>query len=198
MPNRDYYLNKGEKFDAYRAAYKTYVTKILELVGDKDPASSAAKVIALEGRIAAVAWSPERQRNVQEAVNPMDRAGLKKLVANVDWDTLLTDAGLGDAKVFVVSETTAIRDGAKLLDSQPIDAWKAYLAFHVANNSASDLTRAFDEASFAFYSKTLRGIEKQRDRWKRGIQVVDQAIGEGLGELYVARHFPARNEGQDG
>ncbi len=194
MPNRDYYLNQGEKFDAYRSAYRGYVTKLFELVGDQDPAGSAAKVIALENKIAAVAWAPERQRNVKETNNPMDRAGLKKLVPSVDWDVVLAGVGLADAQRFIVNETTAIRDGAKLLDSQPIDAWRAYLTFHLVNGRAADLPRAFDEASFDFHSKTLRGIEKQRDRWKRGITAVDSAIGEGLGELYVKKHFPPEHK----
>jgi putative endopeptidase len=190
MPNRDYYLNKSEKFDAYRAAYLGYVTKLFELIGDKAPAGSAARVVALENRIATVAWAPERQRSVKDTNNPMDRAGLRKLVPSVDWDVVLAGVGLGDAQHFIVNETTAIRDGAKLLDTQPIDAWKAYLTFHLVNARAADLPRAFDEASFGFHSKTLRGIEQQRDRWKRGITAVDNCIGEGLGELYAKKHFP--------
>jgi endothelin-converting enzyme/putative endopeptidase len=194
MPNRDYYLNKGEKFDAYRAAYREYVTRLFELIGDKNPAGSAASVIALENGIAAVAWAPERQRSVKETNNPMDRAGLRQLVSSVDWDVVLGGVGLGDAQHFIVNETTAIRDGSKLLASQPIDAWKAYLTFHLVNARAADLPKAFDEASFAFHSKTLRGIEQQRDRWKRGITAVDNYIGEGLGELYAKKHFPPEHK----
>jgi endothelin-converting enzyme/putative endopeptidase len=194
MPNRDYYLNKGEKFDAYRAAYRAYVTKLFTLIGDKAPAGSAARVIALENKIAAAAWPPERQRSVKETNNPMDRAALAKFDPAVDWDVVLAGVGLGDAQHFIVNETTAIRDGSKLLDTEPIEAWKAYLAFHLVHDRAADLPRAFDEANFDFDSKTLRGVEKQRDRWKRGITAVDGYIGEGLGELYVKKHFPPEHK----
>ena len=78
MPVRDYYLNKGENFDAYRAAYKTYVNRILELIGDRTPAESAAAIIALETKIAEVHWPPEKQRDIQATNNPTDRAGLAK------------------------------------------------------------------------------------------------------------------------
>ena len=190
MPNRDYYLKKGEKFDAYRAAYATYVAKIFELLGNKDPSGSAKRVIGIENKIAAVAWAPERQRKVSEAINPMDLGGLKRLAPNVDWPLVLGGVGLGDSQHFVVQETTAIRDGAKLLDSEPLGAWKDYMTFHFVNSYATDLPKAFDEAQFAFNSKALRGVEKQRDRWKRGLTVVDGAIGEGLGQIYVRKHFP--------
>ena len=190
MPNRDYYLKKGEKFDAYRAAYAAYVTKVFELLGNKDAAGSAKRVIGIENKIAAVAWAPERQRKVAEVVNPMDLAGLRKLVPNVDWQIVLAGVGLGDAQNFIVNETTAIRDGAKLLDSEPLAAWKAYMTFHFVDAYATALPKAFDDAQFEFNAKALRGVEKQRDRWKRGLTLVDGSIGEGLGQIYVRKHFP--------
>ncbi len=190
MPNRDYYLKKGEKFDAYRAAYAAYVARIFELIGYQDPAGSARQVIGIENKIAQVAWAPERQRKVAEAINPMDLAGLRKLVPNVDWQAVLAGVGLGDRQQFIVNETTAIRDGAKLLDSEPLAAWKAYMAFHFVNSYSTDLPKAFDAAQFEFNMKTLRGVEKQRDRWKRGITLIDATLGEGLGQIYVRKHFP--------
>jgi putative endopeptidase len=194
MPNRDYYLNKGEKFDGYRAAYKAYVTKIFELLGDAAPAKSADAVIALETKLATVQWSPEQQRDVQATNNPTDRAGLQKMIPAIDWNIVLAEGGLGDVQHFVVNEKSALADGAKLLDTQPIDAWKKYLAFHLASDYANALPKAFDDASFNFYSKTLRGIEVQRDRWKRGVGLLDGLIGEGVGELYVAKYFPPENK----
>ncbi len=190
MPVRDYYLSPGEKFDAYRAAYKTYVTKILELTGDANPAASAEAVIALETKLATAHWSPEQQRDVQATNNPVDRAGLKKMIPAMDWDAYLASAGLPDQQAFVVNEVSALRDSAKLLDTVPVDAWKKYLAFHIADGYSTNLPKAFDDANFEFYSKTLRGIEQKRDRWKRGVQLLDGLIGEGVGEVYVAKFFP--------
>jgi len=194
MPVRDYYLNKGEKFDGYRTAYKAYVTRIFELIGDAEPAKSADTVIALETKLATVHWAPEKQRDVQATNNPVDRAGLKKMIAAIDWDLMLPVSGLGEVQNFVVNETTALRDGAKLLDTQPVGAWQKYLAFHLASDYANSLPKAFDDANFAFYGKTIRGVEVQRDRWKRGIGLLDGLIGEGVGELYVAKYFPPENK----
>jgi putative endopeptidase len=171
MPNRDYYLNKGPKFDAYRAAYLAYVTKLFE------------------NKIALGAWPEERQRRVSETNNPMNLAALEKYVPGVDWNVVLGGVGLGEAKNFIVNETTAIRDGAKLLGTEPIGAWKAYMTFHFIDSNASNLPKAFDNARFAFRGKALRGIETQRDRWKRGMQIIDDNIGEGLGQIFVRKHF---------
>lgn len=194
MPNRDFYLDKNERFAGYRTAYKAYVTKIFELIGEKEPAKAADAVIALETKLATAHWAPERQRDVQATNNPVDRGGLQKMVPAIDWNIFLASSGLGDVQNFVVKETTALRDGAKLLDSQPIDAWKKYLAFHIASDNASYLPKAFDEANFAFYRQALNGQKTQRDRWKRGIGLLDGMIGEGVGELYVARFFPPENK----
>lgn len=190
MPNRDYYLKKGPKFDAWRAAYLAYVTKLFELVGYPDPAVTAKRVIALENKIAQVAWSEERRRNVKEINNPMDLAALEKYVPSVDWKVVLGGVGLGDAKHFIVNETTAIRDGAKLLTSEPIADWKAYMTFHFVDSYSTALTKAFDVAQFEFRSKALSGVEQQRDRWKRGLVLLNGNIGEGLGQVFVRKHFP--------
>jgi len=196
MPVRDYYLNEGPEFDAYRAAYGAYVAKILELVGDEVPAESAAAIVALETELARVHWPPERRRNVQATNNPVDRAGLAAMIPAMDWNVFLDRAGVGDVQHFIVNETTALRDGAALLDTQPVDVWKKYLAFHLASDYASSLPRAFDEASFDFYRRTLAGVEVQRDRWKRGVQLVNELIGEGVGEIYAARFFPPEYKAQ--
>ena len=194
MPNRDFYLDKNERFVGYRAAYKAYVTKVFELLGEKDAAKSADAVIALETKLATVHWANERQRDVQATNNPVDRAGLKKMIPAMDWDVFLAGINLGDQQNFVVAETTALRDGAKLLDTQPVDAWKKYLTFHITSDYANALPKAFDDANFDFYRKALNGQEAQRDRWKRGVGLLDGLIGEGVGEIYVTKYFPPESK----
>ncbi len=194
MPDRDYYISEGEQFDTYRTAYNAYVTRILELIGDRAPAANAEEVIDLEKQIAELHWSRERSRDLDESYNPMTRQELETLVPNIDWNIVLGEAGVANVNTLVVGETTAIRDAAKLVDSVPLETWKAYLRFHIASDYSAYLPSEFDEASFNFYSGTLRGIEAQRDRWKRGINLIDRYVGEGLGELYVDRHFPPANK----
>lgn len=194
MPDRDYYLEKSEKYDAYRAAYKAYATKIFELIGDAAPAASADTVMRFETEIAKGHWTPEQLRVPDKAFKGMSAADFKKLAPNFDLEQFAKDAGIPAITNAVAYGDTAITAGAKLVDSQPIAAWKKYLAFHIASDHAAYLPKAFDDASFEFYSKTLRGVPAKRDRWKRGVTLLDANIGEALGEAYAAKFFPPENK----
>ena len=187
---RDYYINKGPKYDAYREAYQDYIATVLQLTGDADAKSSAKAVFDLEMKLAQVHWSPAQQRDVQATYNPVNLEDLQKLTPNINWSVVLEATGLGDEQNFIVAEKSAIIEGVALLDSIELDIWKKYMAFHRASDSASLLSKSFDDAHFSFYGRTMRGIEEQRDRWKRGVELVDRNIGEGLGQAYVAKHFP--------
>ena len=195
MPNRDYYLEKSEKFDAYRAAYKVYVTKIFELLGDATPAASADTVIAFETEIAKGHWTPQQLRVPDQAFKAMTAADFRKLAPNIDLDAFARDAGIPALPANTVAYgDTSITAGAKLVDSQSIATWKKYLTFHMASDNATFLSKAFDDASFEFFNKTLRGVTEKRERWKRGVQLLDGNMGEALGEAYAAQYFPAENK----
>jgi endothelin-converting enzyme/putative endopeptidase len=194
MPERDYYLEKSEKFDAYRAAYRTYVTKIFELMGDANPAASADTVIKFETEIAKGHWTPEELRIPDKAFKAMSVEEFRKLVPNIDLDTLAADAGIPRLDHMVAYGDTSITAGARLVDTQPLAVWKKYLAFHIASDNAPYLTKAFDDASFEFFNKTLSGVTAKRDRWKRGVRLLDANMGEALGEAYAAKFFPPENK----
>ncbi len=195
MPDRDYYLGKDASFERYRAAYKTYVTRIFELLGDPAPATSADTVIALETRIARGHWAQAALRDVSKAIKPMPFADFVKYAPGIAWETFLPGLGLpARPEAIVAYGDTSVRDGAALVGKEPVDAWKKYLAFHIASDNATHLPRAFDDASFEFFGKTLRGVQAKRDRWKRGMTLLDQQIGEGVGQVYVARFFPPENK----
>ena len=193
MPDRDYYLNTAQEYAAYREAYEKYVTHLFELIGSPDPAVAAATVIDIETRIAKVHWTQARSRDMRESINPMDRVQLAQLVPSIDWDVVLTAAQLDKAERFIVSETTAIRDAAKLLDAIALADWKTYLTFHFVDGHAYSLPKAFDEAQFEFHRAALYG-DQWRKRWQRGITLLNNTIGEGLGQLYVEQHFPASHK----
>ena len=198
MPNRDYYLLEGAKYDAYRNAYRAYITRIEQLAGIPDAAAKADKIFALETAIAKVHWKPEDSRDISKIYNPMDRAKLSAFAPQLQWDKSLAKAGLGDVKTVVVTETTAVQEIGKLVDSVPLDTWKDYMAFHFINSHAAYLPKDFDQARFDFFSKTLRDVPNQRDRWKRGVDVVNGSLGEGVGQIYVQRHYPAESDRQMG
>ena len=196
MPNRDYYLLKGEKYDAYRKAYRDYIVTLLGQAGYSDPAARADRIIALETDIAKIHWTPEQSRDVDKIYNPMTRAQLHKFAPELEWDRALTKLDLPKVDKVVVAEKSAVAAEGKLLASVPLQTWKDWTAFHFISGNAQYLPKAFDDAKFNFYSKTLRDVPEQRARWKRGVDFVNGAVGEGVGQIYVQRHFPTESEQQ--
>jgi putative endopeptidase len=190
MPNRDYYLREGAQFDAYRAAYRNYVITMQRLAGIPDPEAKADAIIALERRIAEAHWTPERNRDVTQSINPMTPAQLQELAPQFNWPVTLASQGLTNVQKIIVRQPSAIQAEGQLFAEVPLQTWKDWLAFHFIRSYAQYLPRAFDEADFEFYSHTLRGQERQRDRWKRGLGVLNGALGEAVGKIYVERHFP--------
>jgi endothelin-converting enzyme/putative endopeptidase len=196
LPNRTYYLNEGAQFDRYRTAYREYVTTMLRLAGIANPEARAEGIIALERRIAEAHWTPERSRDVTQSINPMTPAQLAALAPQFNWPAYLQARGLATLPTIIVRQPSAIQAQAQLFEQVPLDTWKDWMTFHFIRQSAQFLPRAFDEANFNFYSRTLGGVQQQRERWKRGLGVVNGAVGEAVGQLYVQRHFPAESRRQ--
>jgi endothelin-converting enzyme/putative endopeptidase len=196
MPNRNYYLQEGAQFDAYRAAYRTYVATMLRLAGIPEPEAKADGIIALEHRIAEAHWAPERSRDVSQSINPMTPAQLAALAPQFNWPLLLSAQGLGNVPTIIVRQTTAIQAEGQLFETVPLETWKDWMTFHFIRTYAQFLPRAFDQANFEFYSHTLTGVERQRERWKRGLGILDATLGEAVGRIYIQRHFPESSRRQ--
>jgi len=196
LPTRDYYLLKGDKYDAYRKAYRDYIIRIQTLAGITDAAAKADAIIALETRLSQDQWTPERRRDPQATYNPMTRAQLAALAPEFDWTRTLAGIGLANMPIVDVSEPSAVAAAGKRIGDVPLQTWKDYLTFRFLSDQAQYLPKAFDQAHFDFYSHTLNDVPQQRDRWKRGMALLDQDLGEAVGQLYVARHWSPETEGQ--
>jgi endothelin-converting enzyme/putative endopeptidase len=190
LPTRDYYLLKGAKYESIRKAYRDYIVQIGKLAGLSDPEGRADRIIALETRLAKDQWTPEQRRDPVATHNPMTLAQLQKLAAEFDWGDTLRSMGLGAAEKVDIAETTAVAAAGDRIADVPLDTWKDYLTFRFISDHAMYLPKALDDARFNFYSKTLNDVPEQRARWKRGIQMLDYSLGEAVGQLYVADHWP--------
>jgi endothelin-converting enzyme/putative endopeptidase len=190
LPTRDYYLLKGDKYDSIRAAYRDYIVQLGKLAGLSDPDGRADRIIALETSLAKDQWTPERRRDPVATHNPMTRAQLMKLAPQFNWPENLKEIGLGAAKKVDVAEPSAVAAAGKRIADVPLSTWKEYLTFRFISDHANNLPKAFDDARFGFYSKTLDDVPEQRARWKRGIGMLDNSLGEAVGQLYVAQHWP--------
>jgi endothelin-converting enzyme/putative endopeptidase len=196
MPGRDYYLKEGAQYDKFRAAYRDYIVQVHKLAGITEAEAKADAIIALERKIAEAHWTPERSRDARNLGNVLTRPQLAQLAPQLDWPKFLERRGLGGQQTVIVPQSTAISGIGQLLDTVPLDTWKAYSAYHLIRNAAPYLPKAFDQANFNFFGRTLGGAEQQLPRWKRGLGVVNNTLGEAVGQIYMERHFPAESRQQ--
>jgi putative endopeptidase len=194
MPDRDYYLEP--KFADKKAKYEAYVADILKRIGWPAPAQAARKIVALETEVAKVSWTKVDQRDEDKTYNPMSKAELEKAAPGFPWQSFMTGAELPAVQRVIVSENTAFPKIAAIYARTPLPLLRAWAAFTLTNSAASNLPKAFDDASFAFNSHELSGVPEQRPRWKRATSLVSGQMGEALGHVYVEKYFPADSKAQ--
>jgi putative endopeptidase len=200
LPDRDFYLRS--QFKAQRAAYRAYVARLLSLLGWKEPATSAAAVVAFETRIAGASWTRAEQRDLQKAYNPQVRAELERLAPSFAWNSFFAGAELSAVDRVIVAEKSAFPKIAAVYQTTPLPVLKAWQAFTVADNAGFYLSEPFASARFKFRNELLEGQLQQAARWKRAIRAVGGGdcgddrvdcfgnIGFAVGQLYTARYFP--------
>ena len=194
MGGRDYYLEQGPKYDAFRKAYRAYVEQMLTMAGIADASARADRIVALETEMAKVQWSPVQSRDLKAMIKPMDAAQRKALAPQFDWDLMQKTAGYGAFPVVIMGNSTALTGLGKIFAATPVSTWQDWMKFRFAAAMSPFLPKRFDDATFAFYGKTLSDQPEQRARWKRGIGVVNGAMGEAVGQVYVKRHYPPESE----
>ncbi|HEU0224161.1 MAG TPA: M13 family metallopeptidase [Steroidobacteraceae bacterium] len=189
MPNRDYYLREEAEYVEFRRKYVLYLAKLLELAGEADGAARAAKILELETRVATDQWTPVQNRDPIATYNRHGLESAAALAPEFDWKAFHAASGL-PAGDFIVRQPTYATALGRQLGAGDLAVWKDYLKVRAIGAYARVLSAAFVEASFDFNSRTLRGTEQLRPRWKRAVQETDTAMGEAIGAEYVARHFP--------
>ncbi|SDC48679.1 M13 family metallopeptidase [Nocardioides lianchengensis] len=190
LPDESYY--REEKFAEVREKYVGYLTRLLTLAEHPDAAGAAATVLAIDTKLAAGHWERADTRDVQKTYNLLTADELKALCPSFDWDAYVTNLGGNELTVAesCVRQPSYFGHLSTVLDEVPIADWKAWLLTHVLRSAAPYLTDDFVEANFDFYGRTLNGTPELRARWKRGVALVEGALGEAVGQEYVARHFP--------
>jgi len=186
LPDRDYYMKDDPRFSKARAAYVAYLGKLFALAGDAQAEASAKAVMALETRIAQAQWEQVKLRDPKKAYNPKTPAQLAALAPGIDWNAFAAAASLPAGGTIVVSQPSYVAALAGLMKSQPLATWK----LRRLDAAAQLLPAGFRDASFEFHGKAVAGLQQQRPRWQKAMEDLDPALGEAVGELYVARHFP--------
>ncbi|WP_423822377.1 M13 family metallopeptidase [Salinisphaera sp. SPP-AMP-43] len=190
LPTPKYYTSKD--YADQRAAYVDYMTQLFKLVGESDDqaAKNAKQAMALETQLAKHSLSRVEMRDPKNQYHFVSLDEANKATPNFDWQAFFDAQDADIEKGFSLSEPKFFKEFDKLLGNAPIDQWQAYLRFHAIDDAAPLLAESFNDAHFGFYGTTLNGQPKQKARWKQTLDAVNQAMGQGLGQLYVAEYFP--------
>ena len=189
MPDRDYYLRQDTKTKETRTAYTTYITQLLTLAKQPDPAGAASRILALETEIATPQWDRAHNRDRNATYNKMTAAELAALTPSYSWSTYLAPAGLSAATDVIVRQPDYLKAIDPILAHTPVSTWREYLTFKLLDNYADVLPAAYERARFDFRGRTLSGQKEMSARWKRSVDGVEGILGEPAGKLYVARFF---------
>jgi putative endopeptidase len=189
MPNRDYYLGDDARMQELRQKYQAHVAAILGLAGIADAPAKAAKVVALETKIARAHASRQDSSQVLKANNPWRLTDFGARAPGLDWGAFFHAAGLETAPMIMVWQPSAVIGEAALVGSEPLADWQSWLSFHALDRRARLLPKAFVDEDFAFYEGALRGTPQMEERWKRALRSTNAALPDALGKLYVERHF---------
>ncbi|MDJ0348779.1 M13-type metalloendopeptidase [Cryobacterium sp. PH29-G1] len=189
LPDESYY--REEKFAEIRTKYQEFLERMFTLAGFADAAERAGRVFALETELAAHHWDKVATRDSEKTYNLRTWGQVSALAAGADVDLWLEglDAPAGAFEEVVVREPSFIAGLAETLTDDRLESWQDWLRWQVIRSSAAYLSGEFVEANFDFYGRTLSGTPQLRDRWKRGVSLVEGALGEAVGRIYVDRHF---------
>jgi putative endopeptidase len=196
LPDRAYYIEAAPRMADIRAKYQTHIAAILTLAGIPDAAAKAARIFALEEKMAKVHVSREESSDVLKANNPWKRSEFATRAPGLDWGTFFAAAGLDKQPVVTVWQPTAIAGLSALVASESLSTWQEYLAFHAIDRRTGVLPKPFVDERFAFYGRVLTGTPQLSDRWKRAVASTNAALGDAVGQLYVKRYFPPEAKAQ--
>jgi putative endopeptidase len=195
LPDRDYYLSDSVKLAEVREKYAAHIERMFDVAGWEGGAEAAKQILAMEKRIAEQHWSRVQNRDREKIYsNKFSIDAANKLSPGFNWTSFLQAGDFGNPEQFIIAQTDYFAELGNILQKTPLDQWKTYLRFKTLKAFAPYLNFDVVQEDFDFQKRTLRGQEKIRKRWKRGVRLVNGSLGEMVGELYVAQHFPPESK----
>ncbi|HVP45579.1 MAG TPA: M13 family metallopeptidase [Bryobacteraceae bacterium] len=189
LPDRDYYVKDEANMREIREKYVAHVARIFELLGDdaKTAAAEAETVLAMETALAKASLTQVEKRDPYKLFHKMTLPQFQAMTPSFRWDRYLAAAGAPSIATTNVTEPAFYKELERELASRSLVHWKTYLRWHLVHSKAPYLSSRFVNENFAFYGRTLRGIEELPPRWKRCVQYVDRDLGEALGKVFVEK-----------
>ena len=196
LPDRDYYLSDAKRFEKIRDQYREHVIKMFALAGDtqEQAEKEADAVIKIETALAKASTSRTALRDPENRYHIYTIADFQKLAPDFDFGAYFKDVQVRPFETLNVATPDFFKALNDLVASQPVDAWKSYLRWHVLHGSASNLPKAFRDENFSFFEQTLAGQKEPAPRWKQCTVQTDRAMGEAVGQDWVREHFPPKSK----
>lgn len=188
LPDRDYYFDGGERFDMLRTAYVEMVSKFFSILGIEDSASRAQKVFDFEKLLAEQMNTQVENRDPLALNNKRDIKGLLETAPSFDWKNYFA-AHQVVAETITVSQLKYFSAMGKILSKSDLQVVKDYLVASTIREYASSLSDELSAISFEFYGHKLVGTPEQRPLWKRVVSVVEDVMGEQVGQVFVQKYF---------
>jgi endothelin-converting enzyme/putative endopeptidase len=191
LPDRDYYLKSDPKSEETRKAYLAYVQQILTLAGvpSAQAQKDATSIMRIETELAKASLTRVERRDPYKQYHKMSVAQLSADSPVINWPDYLRAQGVNNVTTLNVAQPAFQKAVDHVLTTESVEDLKAYLRFHAVTAAAPSLSAPFENASFDFYSRHLRGVQQLPPRWKRCVRQVDRSLGEALGQEFVARTF---------
>jgi putative endopeptidase len=192
LPDRDYYIVDNPHFAAIRDEYAAHVKKMFVLAGDspEEAAREAAAVVEIETALAKASTSRTDLRDPDKRYHIYTLTDLAGLTPAFDWNTYFGDIHIGHFETLNVASPDFFKALNGMLASEPMEAWKSYLRWHVLHNQAAYLPKALFDENFDFFERTLGGQQEPEARWKQCTSLTDRALGEAVGQDWVKQNFP--------
>ena len=189
LPERDYYFKSDEATRAIREKYLAYLTHIFTLAGWTSDAANVRAVLDLETTLAR-AQQPHAESRIRPPRKPMNLRDAEREMPGFVWTEWAKPQGLDHATTIVFEQPEFFRAFAATVTVVPLETWKSWLAARYITASSIYVSRAFADARFEFFGRVLSGQEAPRERWKRGVSLVNGYLGDAMGQMYVREHFP--------
>jgi len=197
LPGKDYYVDTTARMKKIRTAYVEYLTQLFGQLGEESVAAqNAEKVLHMETEMANSAMTNIETRDVHAVYNKMTFADLEKMTPSIDWTTCMNVWGLKSIDTVLVAQPKFMVQISDLTKSFSIDDWKTYLRVQLLATESIryKLSDAIADINFNFWGKTLSGTKVMKPRWRRSVEATNAAIGELVGQLYVAKYFSAETK----
>lgn len=177
-----------------RDSYQQHISRMCALLDLPDPDALAAGALQIETELAELQADAETERDLSASWHPMTYEAVQHWTRNLAWLPLLHELDLAADQdpVLVIAQPAFVLGLDRLMERDRMPEWRGWVAWRVIRGLADYGPPALAAAHWRFEDVTLAGQPSPLPRQQRALAQVEHYLGDAMGQLYVARHFPAR------